>query len=39
MEIGRPYGVSNRLTAAKGVITVESGSLLVIRYFRAGDLP
>ncbi|HUH66724.1 MAG TPA: thiamine diphosphokinase [Syntrophales bacterium] len=39
MEIGRPYGVSNRLAAAKGVITVEAGSLLVIRYFRVGDLP
>jgi len=39
MEIGTPYGVSNRLTAAKGVITVESGLLLVIRYFEAGALP
>ena len=39
MEIGMPYGVSNRLAAAEGVITVESGSLLVIRYFRAGALP
>jgi len=39
MEIGTPYGVSNRLTAVKGVITVESGLLLVIRYFQTGVLP
>jgi thiamine pyrophosphokinase len=39
MEIGIPYGVSNRLIAARGVISVKSGHLLVIRYFKAGDLP
>ncbi len=39
MEIGIPYGVSNRLTAARGVICVKSGHLLVIRYFRVGALP
>jgi thiamine pyrophosphokinase len=39
MEIGAPYGVSNRLIAARGVISVKSGHLLVIRYFKAGDLP
>jgi len=39
MEIGVPYGVSNRLIAARGVISVKSGHLLVIRYFKAGDLP
>ncbi len=39
MEIGTPYGVSNRLIAARGVISVKTGHLLVIRYFRAGVLP
>ena len=39
MEIGIPYGVSNRLIAARGVISVKTGHLLVIRYFRAGVLP
>jgi thiamine pyrophosphokinase len=39
MEIGTPYGVSNRLVAARGVISVKSGHLLVIRYFKAGVLP
>lgn len=35
----RPIGVSNRLTAARGVISVASGDLLVIRYFEAGHFP
>jgi thiamine pyrophosphokinase len=39
MEIGTPYGVSNRLVAAKGIISVKTGHLLVIRYFKAGVLP
>ena len=39
MEIGTPYGVSNRLVATRGVISVKTGHLLVIRYFRAGVLP
>jgi thiamine pyrophosphokinase len=34
MEIGRPYGISNRLIAEKGIITVGSGYLLVIRNFK-----
>lgn len=34
MEIGRPYGISNRLIAEKGIITVKSGYLLVIRNFK-----
>ena len=34
MEIGRPYGISNRLLAEKGIITVGSGYLLVIRNFK-----
>ncbi len=39
MEIGRPYGVSNRLTEERGIIEVESGCLLVVRYFRPGIFP
>ena len=39
MEIGMPYGISNRLTAARGVISVSAGYLLVIRYFKVGVLP
>ena len=39
MEMGRPYGISNRLTAKRGVISVSSGYLLVIRYFKVGVLP
>jgi thiamine pyrophosphokinase len=31
MVIGKPYGISNRLTNEKGSISVESGYLLVIR--------
>ena len=38
METGRSYGISNRLTAARGVISVSTGCLLVIRYFKAGFL-
>ena len=39
MEIGRPYGISNRLTATSGVISVSTGCLLVIRYFKEGVFP
>jgi thiamine pyrophosphokinase len=35
----KPIGVSNRLTAGRGIISVESGNLLVIRYFKAGHFP
>jgi len=31
MEIGVPYGISNRLTGTRGTISVEEGYLLVIR--------
>jgi thiamine pyrophosphokinase len=33
MEIGHPYGVSNRLSAARGTIKISSGLLLVVRFF------
>jgi thiamine pyrophosphokinase len=39
METGRPFGISNRLAASRGVISVKSGYLLVIRYFKAGEFP
>jgi thiamine pyrophosphokinase len=39
MRVGKPYGISNRLTAAKGVIAVGSGHLLVVRYVKAGQFP
>ena len=39
MEMGKPYGISNRLTAAEGIISVKTGHLLVIRYFNVGNLP
>jgi thiamine pyrophosphokinase len=39
MEIGRPYGVSNRLMAEKGIIEVDSGCLLAVRYFKPGVFP
>jgi thiamine pyrophosphokinase len=33
MEIGRPYGISNILISEKGMISIQSGYLLVIRNF------
>ena len=39
MEIGKPYGISNRLTATRGVISISKGCLLVIRYFKEGVFP
>jgi thiamine pyrophosphokinase len=33
MEIGVPYGISNRLTGTRGTVSVKSGYLLVIRQF------
>lgn len=39
MELGRPYGISNRLISSHGHISVASGPLLVIRYFRAEEFP
>ncbi|OHE23584.1 MAG: thiamine diphosphokinase [Syntrophobacterales bacterium RBG_19FT_COMBO_59_10] len=39
MKIDRPYGISNRLVEREGIIDVEAGSLLVVRYFRPGVFP
>jgi thiamine pyrophosphokinase len=35
----RPIGVSNRLTSAQGVVSVTSGDLLAVRYFKADHFP
>jgi thiamine pyrophosphokinase len=34
MTMGRPYGISNRLAAAEGLIRVATGCLLIIHYLR-----
>lgn len=39
MEIGRPCGISNRLTAREGIVEVERGCLLTVRYFLPGVFP
>jgi thiamine pyrophosphokinase len=39
MEAGKPYGISNRLNSSAGIVTVGSGQLLVVNFFRPGVLP
>jgi len=39
MEIGHPYGVSNRLLGRRATIALSSGLLLVIRFFKPGVFP
>ena len=39
MEVGSPYGISNRLTERRGIIEVDAGVLLAVRYFRPGVFP
>jgi thiamine pyrophosphokinase len=39
MEMGYPYGVSNRLIENRGVIEIGSGLLLAIRYFQPDVFP
>jgi len=39
MEIGRPYGISNRLAESRGIVEVEKGFLLAVRYFQPGVFP
>ena len=34
MEMGAPYGISNRLAEKQGVISVGTGYLLVVRFYR-----
>ena len=39
MEPGAPYGISNRLTAERGAISLASGCLLVVRSYKPGVFP
>jgi thiamine pyrophosphokinase len=39
MEIGIPYGISNRLQVDRGVIAIGSGCLLVVQYAQPGIFP
>jgi thiamine pyrophosphokinase len=39
MEIGVPYGISNRLQAKRGVISIDSGLLLVVQYHQPESFP
>jgi thiamine pyrophosphokinase len=39
MKVGYPIGISNRLIAVQGMIAVESGYLLGIRYYKPGIFP
>jgi thiamine pyrophosphokinase len=39
LALGRPLGVSNRLTGAEGVVDVDSGCLVAVRYFKPGVFP
>jgi thiamine pyrophosphokinase len=39
MEVGSLYGISNRLTERQGIIEMDTGALLVVRYFRPGIFP
>jgi thiamine pyrophosphokinase len=39
MEIGVPYGISNRLQTDRGIISLGSGCLLVVQYVRPAIFP
>lgn len=39
MSMESPFGISNRLTADRGSVSLESGRLLVIRYFQKDVFP
>ncbi len=39
LAVGHPRGTSNRLVARRGIIELETGCLLAVRYFRPGDFP
>jgi thiamine pyrophosphokinase len=39
MEIGNPYGISNRLQANRGLIALQSGYLLVMKFHQAESFP
>lgn len=35
----KPIGISNRLAAARGIVSLEAGDLLAVRYFKSGQFP
>jgi thiamine pyrophosphokinase len=39
LTVGHPRGTSNRLAASRGIIELETGCLLGVRYFRPGEFP
>jgi thiamine pyrophosphokinase len=39
LAVGHPRGTSNRLAARRGIIEIDAGCLLAVRYFRPGDFP
>ena len=39
LAVGYPRGTSNRLKAGRGVIEIEAGCLVAVRYFRPGEFP
>jgi thiamine pyrophosphokinase len=39
LAVGHPRGTSNRLVGRRGVIEIETGSVLAVRYFRPGVFP
>jgi thiamine pyrophosphokinase len=39
LTVGHPRGTSNRLAAGRGIIEIDAGRLLAVRYFRPGKFP
>ncbi len=39
LAVGHPRGTSNRLAVGRGVIEIDTGCLLAVRYFRPGEFP
>ena len=39
LAVGHPRGTSNRLAASRGIIEIDAGCLLAVRYFRPGEFP
>jgi thiamine pyrophosphokinase len=39
LAVGHPRGTSNRLVRRQGIIEIETGCLLAVRYFRPGEFP
>ncbi len=39
LAVGHPRGTSNRLAAGRGIIEIDAGCLLAVRYFRPGEFP